>query len=373
MFVRRIAAAVLIVLSAAAHGGGRGLWTDLAPMTLPRQEVGAARIGDRVYVCGGIILGGPSRATNTVEVYTVSGNDWDPGPLMPLALDHLAVSALDGYVYVMGGFTRNALGAGISMAESFRLADGAAEWEPIAPMPESRAGHWSVAHRGKIYVVGGVQTGVGVRASVLIYDPALDEWTAGAADMPTPREHLNAVSAGPYIYVLGGRAGGVSYTALERYDPVHDEWVIMTPMVNARAAMVMAPWGSKIYCAGGETPMLFAVNEVYDILTDTWSLDTEMAIPRHGIAAVTLESGVFAPAGGVVQGFTPTNAADLFVPAGSAADIGGGPGVNAIDVQLAINALLGLDTGPVNADIDADGAVTAADVQRAINAALGIG
>jgi hypothetical protein len=44
--------------------------------------------------------------------------------------------------------------------------------------------------------------------------------------------------------------------------------------------------------------------------------------------------------------------------------------VNAVDVQLVINAALGLDISPVNADVDKSGVTDAVDVQLVINAAL---
>jgi len=53
-------------------------------------------------------------------------------------------------------------------------------------------------------------------------------------------------------------------------------------------------------------------------------------------------------------------------------DINGDGVVNAIDVQLVINAALGMDTSPYNADINGDSVVNAVDVQLVINAALGI-
>ncbi len=53
------------------------------------------------------------------------------------------------------------------------------------------------------------------------------------------------------------------------------------------------------------------------------------------------------------------------------ADINGDGIVNAVDVQLVINAALGIDTG-YNCDVDSDGVVNAVDVQLVINAALGI-
>ncbi len=46
--------------------------------------------------------------------------------------------------------------------------------------------------------------------------------------------------------------------------------------------------------------------------------------------------------------------------------------VNAVDVQLVINAVLGLDIWPHEADVNGDDAVNAVDVQLVINAALGI-
>ncbi len=54
-------------------------------------------------------------------------------------------------------------------------------------------------------------------------------------------------------------------------------------------------------------------------------------------------------------------------------DVNGDYAVNAVDVQLVINAALGLDIGGMNGDIDRNGAINATDVQLVINAALGIG
>jgi hypothetical protein len=53
-------------------------------------------------------------------------------------------------------------------------------------------------------------------------------------------------------------------------------------------------------------------------------------------------------------------------------DVNGDDSVNAIDVQLVINAALGIDT-IYSCDINGDGPVNAVDVQLVINAVLGIG
>jgi len=131
--------------------------------------------------------------------------------------------------------------------------------------------------------------------------------------LPTAREHLNAVAAGNFIYVIGGRAGA-STGANERYDPVADQWAPMAPMPAPRSAVAAGALGGIIYAAGGEVPMLFAVNEAYDIAHNTWSTAQPMAVPRHGVAAVSLGDRLFAPGGGTVQGLAPTTHVDAFRP-----------------------------------------------------------
>ncbi|MBI5091967.1 MAG: hypothetical protein HZB26_05925 [Candidatus Hydrogenedentes bacterium] len=54
-------------------------------------------------------------------------------------------------------------------------------------------------------------------------------------------------------------------------------------------------------------------------------------------------------------------------------DINGDQAFNAVDVQLVINAALGLDIGGLDADVDGNADVNAVDVQTVTNAALGVG
>ncbi|MBI4556939.1 MAG: hypothetical protein HY706_05090 [Candidatus Hydrogenedentes bacterium] len=59
-------------------------------------------------------------------------------------------------------------------------------------------------------------------------------------------------------------------------------------------------------------------------------------------------------------------------PTGIDADIDADGAVNAVDVQLVINAALGINIGGLDADVNLDSNVDAVDVQLVINAALGI-
>jgi hypothetical protein len=56
----------------------------------------------------------------------------------------------------------------------------------------------------------------------------------------------------------------------------------------------------------------------------------------------------------------------------SVADIDGNNSVDAVDVQLVINAALGIDISPFEGDVSGDGSTNAVDVQLVINAVLGV-
>jgi len=89
--------------------------------------------------------------------------------------------------------------------------------------------------------------------------------------------------------------------------------------------------------------------------------------PANGRSA----GGSYEVTGGFIAVFLGDTTPDP--PAFHPADINQDGTVNAVDVQLVINAALGLSIVPYNADINGDGTVNAVDVQQVINAALGIG
>ena len=336
-----VAAIALQASPILADEGGEWIWH--APMNLARQEVGAARIGREVFVAGGLLAGAPLRSTNTVEAYDIAEDQWRFVAPMSRNLHHMGVVAVDGLLYVIGGYRD---GTFTPVRDLLIYDPDTNEWTTGRLLPEPRGAGWAVAHEGKVYLVGG-RDHLGInRASMLIYDPIADEWSQGS-DMPTVREHLTATSAGRYIYVIGGRNGS-STRANERYDPVSDTWQVMAPMPTARSATLTATFGSKIFVAGGEVPRLFAINEVYDIPTDTWSCQAPMALPRHGIAAVTLDDRILAPAGGVVQGLAPTALVDSFIPAPIPGDFNGDGLVDLTDLAAFDSCLTGPDAGPID-------------------------
>ena len=98
-----VLSAVLAVLMAdPVHARQAGSWSPASSLGLARQEHGAARIGDEVYVVGGLVI--PFSSTNQVEVLDLGTGLWSAAAPLPVAADHVAVAAVGGKLYVAGGF-----------------------------------------------------------------------------------------------------------------------------------------------------------------------------------------------------------------------------------------------------------------------------
>ena len=136
------------------------------------------------------------------------------------------------------------LSIGLSSAA---FAEGLGRWTTGSPMPSARSEVAVAAVAGKVYVVGGFG---GVR-ELEIYDPATDRWSQGA---PVPRalHHVAALDTGDKLYVIGGYADGWNPTdSVYEYDPKLDLWRLLAPLPTARGALAAVALDGKIHAIGG--------------------------------------------------------------------------------------------------------------------------
>ena len=72
-----------------------------------------------------------------------------------------------------------------------------------APLPSSRSEVAVIALNGKVYVIGGLTPRGGITNRVEAYDPVSDKWEQ-KADLPVALHHTSAASINGHIYVLAG-------------------------------------------------------------------------------------------------------------------------------------------------------------------------
>src|SRR5262245_15007410 len=132
---------------------------------------------------------------------------------------------------------------------------GLAHWETlgrIAGGPRQECA--VVALNGKVYVIGGFDKTANVVASVEAYDPQTGLWTS-AAPLPEPLHHANAAVVGGKIYVLGSLIGTLFMASGNGhvYDPATDTWSTAgsLPAGRERGGAAVAVIGSYVYIAGG--------------------------------------------------------------------------------------------------------------------------
>jgi N-acetylneuraminic acid mutarotase len=227
----------------------------------PRFAGGAATVGDKVYVVGGLDAAGA--ATARVEEYDPARNSWSNcgGTCAPKTTSRygFAMAVVNGIVYAIGGHD----GAGrLATVEAYDpVANG---WSARAPMPTSREQLAASAAAGRIYAIGGWST---ANLDVVEeYDPATNTWSncgGTCAALPTARRYAASAAVRGKIYVIGG-AGPLG--TVERFDPVANSWVSRSAMPTRREQMALAiePTLGTVFTLGGYNGAALATVEIYD-------------------------------------------------------------------------------------------------------------
>jgi N-acetylneuraminic acid mutarotase len=171
--------------------GGR--WHRLPPLPYARAAGGAAFIDNTLYVAGGIGPYGPARSMLAYDAVrrhwrVVSG---------PRPREHLGVTAVHGWLYVVGGRIY-----GRPLATVQRWSPRTRRWERIASLPEPRGATAAAPAYGS--VVSACAEGPGTTsAAVYAYSPPTKRWRR-LPDQPLPRHSCGVVGVGATVFIVGG-------------------------------------------------------------------------------------------------------------------------------------------------------------------------
>jgi N-acetylneuraminic acid mutarotase len=253
-------------------------------MPVRRQELATGALNGRVYVIGGYDENGISTAT--VEVYNPATDTWAFAHPIPFAVNHSAAAVAGGLLYSFGA------GAG----QTFVYNANGNSWAASA---SSHYVHNQTAAVGvidnKIYVAGG--TGTPSERELEVYDPVANTWTV-KAPMSVARNHCGGGVINGKFYVVGGRFGLSNTNALEP-----------TPRSGIAAAVV----NNELWVFGGEEPgTLHGEVEVYDPVSNTWRQEPNMPFPRHGIWASVMGNKIYIPGGSSAPGLGATDTNQIF-------------------------------------------------------------
>jgi DNA-binding CsgD family transcriptional regulator/N-acetylneuraminic acid mutarotase len=232
---------------------GQAAWETLSAKPTPVTDIQAAYIGEQVYIPGGRKADG--QMTNVFEAYNLRLGQWSQLPPLPVALSGYALAALDGRLYLFGGWDGK---QAVSTVYSFDPEAGA--WQVRAPLSSRRAFAGAVALEGRIYLIGG-SDGAHALSTVQVYFPQRDQAGTAAyeerAPLPEGRSAASATGIAGLIYVFGGQsdsqpAGGL---APLQYAPPEDHWTAfeLSP-VTVGAGPALVALDTRLHVLGGSAP-----------------------------------------------------------------------------------------------------------------------
>lgn len=259
-------------------------WRSLPDAPTPRLMMASAVLNNKIWIVGGLQNGA---ALTTVESYDPRTGAWDTGPSLPVQLHHAAAATYHGEVVVLGG-SSDTIANGSNKVFALRGSN----WVELPSLTHARVAPAAAVVGDKLVVVGG-QNAKQLVPQTEVFDGSA--WK-DAGDMPTPREHLAAVSDGSYLYAIGGRmlSSDTNSAALERFDPASGSWTKLTGMPTPRGSFAATYIDGRIVALGGEEPTtVLNVAEMYDIADGKWSTLPPMPTPRHAEVVATVGNIVY--------------------------------------------------------------------------------
>ena len=166
-----------------------------APAPEPRAAAGAAIVGRRLYVVGGVDGTGLARRTLVFDLET---ERWTKAP-GPTPREHLAVTSDGRRIYAVGGRLRG-YDTNLRLVESW--APEERRWRREPPLPQARGGT-GAAIRGRWLVSVGGEAPSGTLRRVYAFDLRGRTWRR-LPDLPTARHGLGVVGLDGQIYVVAG-------------------------------------------------------------------------------------------------------------------------------------------------------------------------
>lgn len=251
------------------------------------------------------------------DVYDTEAQSWGVAAPLPEPSHHVVGAEIGGKLLVVGGLQTLQF---VPTGHLWEFDPATAMWTARASLPAARvrgAGA-AVAHRGRLYYVGGLQdNGATAVALADVYDPATDSWTS-LPDMPTPRDHLGLAVVGERLYAVGGRAAAfdTEVDATQAFDLATGKWSGgLAPLPTLRAGFATAVVDGEIVTIGGESAKgPHDEVEGYDPATNLWRTLAPVPLPRHGIQGVGFAGAEWIAGGGTDTLVAATASLDVFYP-----------------------------------------------------------
>ncbi|KAJ4772114.1 Kelch-like protein 12 [Rhynchospora pubera] len=214
--------------------------TPLRSMSSPKSYVAVAALDGIIYVAGGY----DGSWFDTVECYDRTKDEWTLQPSLTCEKGCHSGVSVDGKIYVLGGKNFSDYFSKVDMLDPLL-----GKWIDYIPMLEQRSTFGAAALNGAIYAVGGYD-GTKYLSTGERLDMREPYWKK-IPDMKTIRGCHSLAVLNDKLYAVGGYDGETAISSVESYDLRMMRWVMEEPMKCARGYLATAVVGTSLYAIGG--------------------------------------------------------------------------------------------------------------------------
>ncbi|MBC2838870.1 kelch repeat-containing protein [Robiginitalea sp. SC105] len=276
-----------------------------------RHEAAFVGVADKFYLLGG-------RGIRPVSIYDTQTGTWSKGPEPPIEMHHFQPVVVGTKVYIVGALT-GGWPEEYPIDHIYIYDTETNTWNMGDAIPEDRqrGSTGNIVMGDKIYLFCGIKNGhIGDHKKWAdSYDLTSGAWEV-LADAPRTRDHFQAALHNGKIYALGGRNTGSSDTPfggtiaeIDAYDIASNTWTTLPhPIPTERAGTFSTVYDGHILVAGGESPVQEKAHaEVEGVHPDTgeWKSYPNFNQGRHGTGLIVFEGDLYTASGCGNRGGTP--------------------------------------------------------------------
>ncbi|KAM4693140.1 kelch-like protein 6 [Discoglossus pictus] len=151
-----------------------------------------------------------------------------------------------------------------------------------------------ITFKNEVYISGGKET----QHAVWKYNSAINKWIQIEYLNVGRWRHKMAALCGK-VYAIGGFDGSQRMYSVEAYDPFHNCWTEVAPLLVSVSSFAAASYQKKLYIIGGGPNGKLATDKTqcYDPATNKWSLKSPMPVEAKCINAVSFHDHIYVVGG----------------------------------------------------------------------------
>jgi Concanavalin A-like lectin/glucanases superfamily/Kelch motif len=278
-------------------------------------------LGGRTSDSAGGQLLNPREYDPSTNVWITKASTFDNSQV-----DNMAAAALTGptglRIYTVGGSAANET----IVTGEVRVYDPVADSisvmssDPWPPGNNATLPGGFAVFNNKLYILGGHRINVGMINQIWQFEPMAapgKRWTLRRATLPVPLGYIPAATTANSIYMAGGStwdgAGLHDSTHAFRYDPSSDTVRAIPNIPRATSQTRAVNQNDRLWVLGGgrDTPNPSNEVNIYDPVTNSWSVGTPLVTARRNFAADARPGVAIYVAGGYTAS-APTNRTEIF-------------------------------------------------------------